>query len=659
MRNYFLVLLGWLVLAPGLALAQPCTPDQLTEAPYHFGAFIPNTNTELPTSLCVGQPVELRLIPPSASATVFYAVNPGTGLAGLPNPCNGFTVTSPFTPTAAQAGPIVITANINLGGGMTRLVYYRSYTVNTLPVPTFTLAPCSNNQALVTVTGPTYPNYTVQVGSGPETVVTNPAVPFSVPAGVGSTVTLRASYTTNDPCVGSSTQTVRVLPLAVPPVLSRLTLSGPVPSAATLEVSGVLADYKYTVLLDNQPLPAIVPPPTGSSTVPVPTAAAGNYRLARADVCGTSRDTSAAIHTLALTGTATSGHNILRFDYGTVPPLSFRVERDGVVLAAALPPTAPIYDDSLIVCGTPYSYKVTAVLSGGRESVNDTTLRASAGPVPMPRVTASFALDNVVELTSFLPAPSVGLPTGSHPHFRRNQGTRVVDVGTTRGTAIVRDAATLDSLLLSPPCYTARLTDTCSTVSLSGPPTCPALLRATLADANGYTVQLDWNAFQGPDPSQPRQDTLLSITADGNILSKVPVTGLPPSYIDTNTPTDRQTLRYRLKSTGAGLPLGAVSYSNVAEVTRQSSLVIPTAFTPNGDNLNDVLELKGRFLSNFTFIIVDRNGREAFRSTNRNDSWDGRIGGHAPVNGAYVWRFHQTDETGKTRDLVGTVTILQ
>ena len=101
------------------------------------------------------------------------------------------------------------------------------------------------------------------------------------------------------------------------------------------------------------------------------------------------------------------------------------------------------------------------------------------------------------------------------------------------------------------------------------------------------------------------------------------------------------------------------SYSNVAGITRQPSLTIPTAFTPDGDGLNDALEVKGRFLGNYTFVVVDRNGQEVFRGTQRSDVWDGRIAGRAPVPGSYVWRFQQTSDDGTSFARTGAVTILR
>ena len=86
---------------------------------------------------------------------------------------------------------------------------------------------------------------------------------------------------------------------------------------------------------------------------------------------------------------------------------------------------------------------------------------------------------------------------------------------------------------------------------------------------------------------------------------------------------------------------------------------MPTAFTPNGDGLNDVLEVKGRYLRNYTFVVVDRNGQEVFRGTQRSETWDGNIKGRPPVLGAYIWRFQQDGEDGQRFTATGSVTILK
>jgi gliding motility-associated-like protein len=65
---------------------------------------------------------------------------------------------------------------------------------------------------------------------------------------------------------------------------------------------------------------------------------------------------------------------------------------------------------------------------------------------------------------------------------------------------------------------------------------------------------------------------------------------------------------------------------------------IPTAFTPNGDGLNDVFRVIGLYKNiEFTMMIYDRWGQLLFESNDINTGWDGIIGGkYLPVD-TYVW----------------------
>ena len=58
----------------------------------------------------------------------------------------------------------------------------------------------------------------------------------------------------------------------------------------------------------------------------------------------------------------------------------------------------------------------------------------------------------------------------------------------------------------------------------------------------------------------------------------------------------------------------------------KNNLFIPNAFTPNGDNTNDVFKPTGRVVDHaekFHFVIYNRYGQEYFNSTNKEEGWDG------------------------------------
>lgn len=62
---------------------------------------------------------------------------------------------------------------------------------------------------------------------------------------------------------------------------------------------------------------------------------------------------------------------------------------------------------------------------------------------------------------------------------------------------------------------------------------------------------------------------------------------------------------------------------------------IPNAFTPNGDGLNDSFKtvVQGPELELYELMVLDRNGKEVFYTTNPEENWDGTIKGSSFSSG--------------------------
>ena len=72
--------------------------------------------------------------------------------------------------------------------------------------------------------------------------------------------------------------------------------------------------------------------------------------------------------------------------------------------------------------------------------------------------------------------------------------------------------------------------------------------------------------------------------------------------------------------------LGCVSDLEVrvtVETNCEEFLYFPTAFTPNGDGLNDVLLVEGFSLDEVYWVIYNRWGEQVFESFDKNDGWNG------------------------------------
>ncbi|HMP29776.1 MAG TPA: T9SS type B sorting domain-containing protein [Saprospiraceae bacterium] len=80
-------------------------------------------------------------------------------------------------------------------------------------------------------------------------------------------------------------------------------------------------------------------------------------------------------------------------------------------------------------------------------------------------------------------------------------------------------------------------------------------------------------------------------------------------------------------------------YVIAPEDKKCDELFFPTAFTPNGDNLNDDIGISNQFIITEIkhYEILDRWGGQIARYNDKTDRWDGIIGGKEAVTGSYMY----------------------
>jgi gliding motility-associated-like protein len=99
----------------------------------------------------------------------------------------------------------------------------------------------------------------------------------------------------------------------------------------------------------------------------------------------------------------------------------------------------------------------------------------------------------------------------------------------------------------------------------------------------------------------------------------------------------------------------------VLEVEPEFTLFIPTAFTPDGDGLNEVFFVYGAEISEFNMQMFDRWGNMIFESKDLNEGWDGRANGGTEISqqDVYVYKVFVKDFEGKLHKYTGSVTLLK
>jgi gliding motility-associated-like protein len=87
---------------------------------------------------------------------------------------------------------------------------------------------------------------------------------------------------------------------------------------------------------------------------------------------------------------------------------------------------------------------------------------------------------------------------------------------------------------------------------------------------------------------------------------------------------------------------------------------VPTAFTPNGDGLNDMVRpiAVGVKQINY-FSIYNRWGQLVFKTSINGKGWDGTVQGKKQGSNVFVWMVSAIDYLDKPIFLKGTVTLIR
>lgn len=90
------------------------------------------------------------------------------------------------------------------------------------------------------------------------------------------------------------------------------------------------------------------------------------------------------------------------------------------------------------------------------------------------------------------------------------------------------------------------------------------------------------------------------------------------------------------------------------------TIFVPTAFTPNGDGLNDVIRPIAVGVKQILyFSIYNRWGQLVFTTTINGQGWDGKIGGKDQGTGVFVWMVKAIDYLDRPIFMKGTVTLIR
>jgi gliding motility-associated-like protein len=95
------------------------------------------------------------------------------------------------------------------------------------------------------------------------------------------------------------------------------------------------------------------------------------------------------------------------------------------------------------------------------------------------------------------------------------------------------------------------------------------------------------------------------------------------------------------------------------EITDETSIFVPSAFSPNGDSFNNQLFVRGIGIREFNFAVYNRYGEKVFETSDQQVGWDGTFRGMKVNNGVFVYVLTGVYRTGEAFDLKGNVSLLR
>ncbi len=173
-----------------------------------------------------------------------------------------------------------------------------------------------------------------------------------------------------------------------------------------------------------------------------------------------------------------------------------------------------------------------------------------------------------------------------------------------------------------------------------------------------FTLFANPVVIAGPDVDiLDTESATLTVTGGDNFVW-TPADGLDNPNAATVVATPLETTTYTVTNTTAN---GCVNSDEViVKVRTEIIIIVPTGFSPNGDNQNDVLSLKTYNINTLnTFKIYNRWGQEVYNSTTLEEGWDGSYKGQEAEMGVYVYFLEVTDKEDKVHTYKGNITLIR
>jgi len=174
--------------------------------------------------------------------------------------------------------------------------------------------------------------------------------------------------------------------------------------------------------------------------------------------------------------------------------------------------------------------------------------------------------------------------------------------------------------------YVVRYEDQCGNLSNYSDTSVNILAvsdKVKIANYDAYDMKIDWTPYSTWKNGVIRYDIEVKYPTGWRNIGSVP--GNTLTFMDVNVPRNEieGAYCYRVKAIeNDAVPDSSIS--NETCIIYPSKILVPTAFTPNNDGLNDTLFVNGGGLKMYDFRVYDRWGKCVFQTDDITVGWNGR-----------------------------------
>ncbi|MCF0072504.1 gliding motility-associated C-terminal domain-containing protein [Dyadobacter sp. CY261] len=315
--------------------------------------------------------------------------------------------------------------------------------------------------------------------------------------------------------------------------------------------------------------------------------------------------------------------------------VEYQLKRNGAVIFTTADKRS--FEDTDVKCGNTYQYEIVAIVE------ND--VRSYSAPISLdPKTSAPADINNAVvtvkdenTIGTKVELSGEGLTSSYNLIVERALlgSTSFEIVSPANNQSLQWDDANVSTSRNSY-CYRFQYENACKLKSPSfSAPVCSILLTTN-------TPNIVWNP-DAPFINPVESYDLQQVDEPGNLINVIPK-GLSTSHtLDLASQSD---FGYRIEAKSPGGNF--TSLSNVLNFRSEAILLIPDAFTPNGDSYNERFEVKAYFVKDFSMSVFSRWGEVIFHSTDIAEGWDGNVKTGKAPGGYYLYKIEATNSSGQT-----------